>query len=163
MTIWSGGKRDPKPFIPEREALSLRLMIDSFELHAQLAADCIEVGRLHLSKVLLTNDSTYPWLILVPERPGLTEFYELDPMDRYRLSDEIVIASDVLRNLYNPDKMNVAALGNQVPQLHVHVIARKKTDPAWPGPIWGKVPVAPYKAKDLERRLADLRSAFAGP
>jgi len=118
---------------------------------------------LRLSRVLLMNDSSYPWLILVPERAGLREFYELDPMDRYRLSDEIVLASDVLRSLYNPDKLNVAALGNQVPQLHLHVIARRVTDAAWPGPVWGKVPAVPYGKKNLTRRLDELRGAFATP
>ena len=135
-------------------------MTDSFQLHGQLAKDTIEVARWDLSRVLLMNDSTYPWLILVPERLGLRDFHDLDPADLAAMTGEIVRASKSLVAAFKPDKMNVAALGNQVPQLHIHVIARYKDDPAWPGPVWGVRPAEAYDEAALAERLALLQQSF---
>src|SRR5512146_1384973 len=115
-----------------------------FELHPQLAKDCLPLGRLALCRVLLMNDATYPWFILVPERDGVRELFELDADDRLALWDESALLSRALVQAFAPDKLNVAALGNQVPQLHVHHIARYRHDPAWPAPVWGKLPPKPY-------------------
>lgn len=132
-----------------------------FELHDRLAADTIDVTRWPLCRVLLMNDSTYPWLILVPQRPGLREMHHLPAADRHRLMEEIATASAALEVAFTPDKLNVAALGNLVPQLHVHVIARYRTDPAWPGPVWGAAPPQPYAAGDRTAVLSRLRQALA--
>jgi diadenosine tetraphosphate (Ap4A) HIT family hydrolase len=136
-------------------------MPDEFVLDPRLAADTIEVDRWDLSLVLLMNDANYPWLILVPQRPGLRDIHDLLPPDLLRLSAEIVRASNLLIGLFpeggKPDKMNVAALGNQVPQLHVHVIARFVNDPAWPKPVWGAVPPQPYTEVARAQRLKRLR------
>lgn len=115
-----------------------------FLLHERLKADTFEITRLQLSRVLLMNDSSFPWLILVPERENIREIYELEEKDRAVLMEEIALASHIIDHLYKPDKINVGALGNLVPQLHIHVIGRYKTDRAWPGPVWGAGPAMPY-------------------
>src|SRR6185369_2129562 len=107
-----------------------------FSLHPTLARDTVEVARLPLCRVLLMNDRRFPWLILVPEREDAREIVDLAPADRAVLIEKIAQASAALHSLFQPDKLNVGALGNVVPQLHVHVIARFATDPAWPGPVW---------------------------
>lgn len=134
-----------------------------FALHPRLAADTAEVGRLALSRVLLMNDARVPWLVLVPERPGVTELHGLSQAERGLLVEEIAAASRVLERLYGPHKLNVGALGNLVPQLHVHVVARFRDDAAWPGPIWGSGAAIPYDAARLEAERARLRDAFAVP
>ena len=133
-----------------------------FELHPQLAADTIEVDRWACCRVLLMNDASYPWLILVPQRPGLCELHDLPADDLALATGEIVRASQAMERLFEPVKLNVAALGNQVAQLHIHVIARFDDDPAWPKPVWGVAPAVPYDAGGLADRLAALRGAFAG-
>ena len=132
-----------------------------FELHPQLARDCSVVGDLPLSRVLLMNDSNYPWLILVPRRAALRELYELEDADRVQFGRESTAIARSLMQLFAGDKFNVAALGNQVPQLHVHHIVRRTTDAAWPRPVWGVVPAAPYAGDELGRLLARLRAEFA--
>lgn len=132
-----------------------------FELHDRLAADTTAVTTLGLSRVLLLRDARWPWLILVPERDGITEIHQLGPADRALLIEEVARAGAALEQLYTPDKINVGALGNMVPQLHVHVIARRRDDPAWPGPVWGHGSAVPYADDDLTRRLADLKTALA--
>lgn len=132
-----------------------------FVLHPQLAADTIEVTRLVLSSVRLMNDRSWPWLILVPERRDLVELIDLAAADRRILIEEVALASSVLRDLFQPDKLNVAALGNQVGQLHVHVIARRHRDAAWPRPIWGTQPPVAYSARDRETTVAALQDGFA--
>jgi len=117
-----------------------------FSLDPTLAGDCLILGDLPLCRVLLLNDSRYPWLVLVPRRAGMAEIIDLDPQDRTRLLDEIVLASEVLKTAAEPDKLNIGALGNKVRQLHVHVMARFASDPAWPGPVWGHSPAVPYPA-----------------
>lgn len=134
----------------------------SFILHPVLAGDTVEVTRLPLCRVLLMKDRRFPWLILVPERDAVREIHELTPADRAELIEEIARASEILTRLFRPDKVNVGALGNIVPQLHVHVVARFAGDPAWPGPVWGSGPAAPYEDAALEalrNRLAEAWEA----
>ncbi len=129
----------------------------AFSLDPRLAADTHPLGDLALSRLLLMNDETYPWLVLVPRRAGLVELIDLAPDERHVLMDEIALVSEALRDVTRPVKLNVGALGNMVRQLHVHVIARFETDPAWAGPVWGKVPARPYSensARDVAERLA---------
>ncbi len=127
-----------------------------FELDPRLAADTVELARWPLCRVLLMNDANYPWLILVPAKPDLRDIDQLGESDRHVLIDEIARASGILRRIVNPHKLNVAALGNQVAQLHVHVIARFTTDPAWPRPVWGVVPAKRYD----DAALAAFRTRF---
>lgn len=107
-----------------------------FLLDPTLEADTVPVGRMALSRVLLMNDARFPWVILVPERPGVSELIDLNGADRVLLMEEIATASHALKRTFDPDKLNVASLGNKVRQLHVHVIARFVSDAAWPGPVW---------------------------
>jgi diadenosine tetraphosphate (Ap4A) HIT family hydrolase len=116
----------------------------TFELDPQLAADTYSLGRLPLSRVLMMNDARYPWLILVPERMGISEIIELSDSDQQQLMHEIGIASKVLQAGFQPDKLNIGALGNRVRQLHIHVLGRFVSDEAWPGPVWGHSPARPY-------------------
>ena len=132
-----------------------------FRLHERLAADTVDVLRWPLSRVLLMNDRTYPWLILVPERPGLKDLHDLAPTDHVQVMAEINRASRALQHLCRPDKINVAALGNMVPQLHIHVIARFTSDPAWPRPVWGVQPAEPYNEAEKKATLARLKDTFA--
>lgn len=128
-----------------------------FELDPRLAADTVELAHWKLCRVLLMQDANYPWLILVPQCPGLRDFDEVTGADRAVLSDEIGRACGALRTMFKPHKLNVASLGNAVAQLHVHVIARQTTDPAWPKPVWGVAPAKPYAPE----ALADLARRFA--
>ncbi|TCO78897.1 diadenosine tetraphosphate (Ap4A) HIT family hydrolase [Plasticicumulans lactativorans] len=132
-----------------------------FELHPRLAADTVEVCRLPLSHLLLMDDARFPWLILVPARTGARELHRLDPVDRAQLLDEIVRASTALETLFSPDKLNVGALGNLVPQLHVHVVVRRVGDAAWPGPVWGSGSREPYAAPAREALRTRLAAALA--
>jgi diadenosine tetraphosphate (Ap4A) HIT family hydrolase len=132
----------------------------TFALDPRLAADTFEVGELTLCRVLLMNDSRFPWLILVPRRDALSEIHELSADDRTRLVEEAAVAGERLKALTGAKKINTAALGNMVPQLHVHVIARFESDDAWPGPIWGVGTAAPYAPEASAARLAALRGAF---
>ena len=127
-----------------------------FELHAQLAGDCALVGDLPLCRVLLMNDSNYPWLILVPRRAGLRELYELAEPDLAAFWAESATVGRLLMSHFSGDKFNVAALGNQVPQLHVHHVVRRTTDAAWPRPVWGVVPAVSYTADALSALVRDL-------
>ncbi len=133
-----------------------------FTLDARLAADTVPVGCFALSRLLLMNDATYPWLILVPERPGISEIFDLDPDDLEALAAETAVVGRMLKALVAADKINVAALGNVVPQLHVHVIARFATDPAWPGPIWGRVPARAYTVGEAALLVDKISGALVG-
>lgn len=113
-------------------------MTEPFQLHTRLAADCIPVGRLPLSLLLLLNDSRYPWFVLVPQRAGLTEMFDLDSAGQQQLCHESARLSRCMKQAFHADKMNIGILGNLVPQLHVHHIARFSSDPAWPGPVWAQ-------------------------
>jgi diadenosine tetraphosphate (Ap4A) HIT family hydrolase len=133
-------------------------MTNDFNLHPRLAADTIEVGAWPLCRLLLMKDGRFPWLVLVPQRPQLREIHDLLPADRAQLIEEIARASAAMQQAFRADKMNVAALGNQVPQLHVHVIARFVADPAWPNPIWSHGPMSPLSEEARTERLARLQS-----
>jgi diadenosine tetraphosphate (Ap4A) HIT family hydrolase len=133
----------------------------AFELDKRLEGDSVPVCELPLSAVRLMNERSWPWLILVPRRPGLAELIDLDADGRARLMEEIARAAEVLRTLYRPDKLNVAALGNVVHQLHVHVIARLRTDPAWPRPIWNVEPkMEPYEPAALSTEVGRIAAAL---
>lgn len=132
-----------------------------FHLHPRLQEDALEVGDLPLCRVLLMNDARYPWLILVPRIGDAREIIDLDSDDRCRLMEEIAVASAVMREIFEPEKLNVAALGNRVSQLHVHVIARYATDGAWPDPVWGKGSAEPYKTGQVHATLKALREALS--
>ena len=131
--------------------------LGAFELHHRLADDAVLIDDWPLCRVLLMNESAFPWLILVPRREGLRDYHHLSDADLALASGEIVRASRLLETAFTPDKINVAALGNQVSQLHIHVIARFTTDAAWPKPVWGVTPHDPYSPKALEERVAILR------
>jgi diadenosine tetraphosphate (Ap4A) HIT family hydrolase len=131
-----------------------------WSLHPQLARDTIPVGDLALARVLAMNDANYPWAILVPRRPAAVEIIDLDATERGRLMAEIAPVAAALKQLTGCDKLNVAAIGNVVPQLHVHVVARRTDDAAWPRPVWGTVPAKPYAAGDLDAFVAALRRAI---
>lgn len=110
----------------------------SFILHERIEADSAFVTDLELCQVRLLNNATYPWLLLIPRQNDIKETIDLSEPDQLTLMKEIGVASKIMQNLYNPDKLNVAGIGNMVPQLHMHVIARFKTDPVWPHPVWGQ-------------------------
>ncbi len=131
-----------------------------FTLHPQLAKDSVFVSKLKLCRVLLITDATYPWLVLVPERRDIREIHQLDDEDQQVLMQEISFVAESLEALVDADKMNVAALGNMVPQLHVHIIARFEGDPAWPAPVWGAVPKTPYEKHQLEATVSSIRDAL---
>jgi diadenosine tetraphosphate (Ap4A) HIT family hydrolase len=131
-----------------------------FILHQRLKDDTVEVAALALSVVLLMKDRTLPWLILVPRREGASEMHALSKEERAVLIEEITLASKVLEKLYLPDKINIGALGNLVPQLHIHVVGRFKTDRAWPGPVWGKDGAEPYTEAELGKTVCALKEAF---
>ena len=133
-----------------------------FVLHSTLVNDTVVLGDFPLSKVLLSRDANYPWCILVPRRSGKREIHHLAQVDRQQLMIESCHLAEVMADLFVPDKMNVAALGNLVPQLHLHHVARFKTDKAWPKSIWGAHPPGEYAKKDLQALVARLRSALAG-
>lgn len=123
-----------------------------FRLHPQLQADCAPLGRFALCRLLLLNDANYPWFILVPERENISEIYQLSPEDQSQLLRESSYLSQRLAEHFKADKMNVAALGNVTPQLHIHHIVRYRDDPAWPAPVWGKAPPRPYDNAALAER-----------
>lgn len=132
----------------------------SWTLHPRLAADTHHVASLGLSELLLMDDRLHPWLILVPRIADAVEWIDLDPSDRHRLLDETALAGRVLRALHAPDKLNIAALGNVVEQLHVHVVARFHDDVAWPRPVWGAAPAQPYGAAERDAVIGRLRDAI---
>ncbi len=136
-------------------------MESAFSLHPQLAADTVPVGDLALSRVLLANDANYPWLILVPRRPGMTELIDLDDTDRHRLTTETDAAARMLKSITECEKLNVAALGNVVAQLHIHVIGRRHSDKAWPRPVWGAAPATAYDPAVRDGFIAALRNGLS--
>jgi diadenosine tetraphosphate (Ap4A) HIT family hydrolase len=128
-----------------------------YELHPQLAADSHPLASLALCDLRLLDDANYPWLVLVPRVAGARELIDLGTDQRRQLSDEIDLAARLLRDVFRPFKLNVAALGNLVPQLHVHAIARFEGDPAWPAPVWGRVAARPYEPEALVERMQALQ------
>lgn len=131
-----------------------------FKLHSRLAEDCFQLGDFSLSRLLLMNDTNYPWFILVPRIPEISEIYHLSQTDQVQLSVESSALSETIMRLFNGDKMNIAALGNVVPQLHIHHVVRFKTDKAWPDPVWGKFAPVFYDQDGIDKLKARLVSAF---
>ena len=132
-----------------------------FALDPRIADATIPVGDLPLCSVLLQNDARFPWLVLVPRRADLSEVTDLSDSDAGRLMEEVRIATRVMLDLSRPDKVNVAALGNVVPQLHVHVVGRFRSDPAWPGPVWGLGEAKPYPAHAAAGLVERAAALFA--
>ncbi|HEX4873242.1 MAG TPA: HIT domain-containing protein [Nevskiaceae bacterium] len=133
----------------------------TFTLHPRLAADTHWVADWPLCRLLLMDDAQYPWAILVPRRAGLRELYQLDAADRAQLLAESCALGEALMRQFGGHKLNVAALGNLVPQLHLHHVVRQEGDPAWPAPVWGRAPPQPYAEPALGQRLALLRGLRA--
>jgi diadenosine tetraphosphate (Ap4A) HIT family hydrolase len=129
----------------------------AWTLHPQLEKDTVNIGDMPLSRVLVIKDANYPWLLLVPRRPDITELIDLDEVEQAQLTTEINRVARALKDVTKPDKLNIAALGNMVPQLHVHIIARRKSDVAWPRPVWGMVPALDHDPQELETFIGALR------
>jgi diadenosine tetraphosphate (Ap4A) HIT family hydrolase len=127
------------------------------DLHPQLQQDCLLIGRFTLCRLLLLRDANYPWFILAPDREGITEIFQLSETDQLQLLRESSQLSSALVERFHADKLNIAALGNVVPQLHIHHIVRYRHDPAWPAPVWGRVAVRPYTPEGVSTVLATLR------
>ena len=125
-------------------------------IHAQLQADCLVIGRFPLCHLLLLQDANYPWCILVPDREDVSEIHQLSDADQQQLIRESSQLARVLEKTFSPDKLNIAALGNIVPQLHLHHIVRYRNDPSWPAPVWGRVTPRPYGEQQLAALLEKL-------
>ena len=130
---------------------------NAWSLHPRLKEDTIDIGDLPLSRVLAIKDANYPWLLLVPRRPDIVEIIDLDEVEQAQLMSEISRAARALKAITGCDKLNVAALGNMVPQLHVHIIARRSGDAAWPRPVWGVVPPLAHDAEEVQKFISALR------
>ena len=139
----------------------ITMLESNWSLDPQLAQDTVPVGDLPLARVLLANDANYPWLILVPRLPGLVELIDLEENAQVQLLGEISAAARALKKITTCDKLNIAALGNQVAQLHVHVIARRRSDAAWPKPVWGVKPALAYAQGEQAKLSGSLRDALA--
>jgi diadenosine tetraphosphate (Ap4A) HIT family hydrolase len=129
-------------------------------IHAQLLADCLVIGRFPLCHLLLAKDANYPWCILVPDREGVSEIHQLSDADQQQLIRESSQLARVLQAVFSPDKLNIAALGNIVPQLHIHHIVRYRDDPAWPAPVWGRVVPLTYTEQQLATLLEKLAAGL---
>lgn len=132
-----------------------------FEMDKRLTQDTIVLGDLALCRVLLMNDSRYPWLILVPRCAAASEVFDLTAEQQRELWQESSFLGQVLKGLYQADKINIATLGNVVSQLHMHVLVRMQNDPAWPAPVWGRGEAQPYLAEDIAQISVRLRTALA--
>ena len=135
------------------------------DLHPQLKKDCIALGEFTLCSLLLLNDVNYPWFILLPNRVGITEIHQLSETDQKQLMTESVFFSHCLEQVFHADKLNIAALGNVVPQLHIHHIARFTTDACWPAPVWGAISATPYdedQLKTINKQLLNWFNANTG-
>ena len=133
-----------------------------FVLDTRLHEDTWLIGDFPLCRLLLSNDSNYPWFILVPRREGISELFQLDDGDQQLMWSETTALAGLLKGLFGADKMNVATLGNVVSQLHMHVIARYQADAAWPGPVWGKHSAKPYTQAEVDVIRGKLKSALDG-
>jgi diadenosine tetraphosphate (Ap4A) HIT family hydrolase len=132
-----------------------------FALDPRLQQDTLPIGDFPLCRLLLSNDSNYPWFILVPRREDISEIFQLDVADQQQLWQETTALAEMLKDSFDADKLNVAALGNVVSQLHMHVIVRKREDAAWPAPVWGKHPANPYNAEQVAVIRERLRLVLA--
>jgi len=128
-----------------------------FALDQRLQQDTLTIGDFPLCRLLLSNDSNYPWFILVPRINGISEVFQLSVIDQQKLWNETTTLAQLLSEGFGADKMNIGALGNVVSQLHVHVIVRKRDDMAWPAPVWGKHPARPYTEEQVAAIRARLR------
>jgi diadenosine tetraphosphate (Ap4A) HIT family hydrolase len=135
--------------------------MENFTLHPQLQADSFLVGNLALSQLLMMNDNQYPWFVLVPRRHDVSEIYQLDTEDRSLLMAESCMLAEALQNIYSPDKLNIAAIGNLVPQLHIHHVVRYRTDKAWPAPIWGQYPPVAMTAEQAESLMSEIKMSMS--
>ena len=133
-----------------------------FELHTQLAADTVPVGQFRLSLVRLHRDATYPWMVLVPKRENMREIFHLSEEDQQQLMRESSHLSEVMTSIFAPTKMNIAAIGNIIPQLHIHHVARYDNDAAWPRSIWGVTEPNEYHADKLQKLLERLHASLVG-
>lgn len=136
--------------------------MSEFILHPTLEKDTITLGNLELCRVLLMNEQQFPWLILVPRRTELTELYQLDEDEQQQALRESVLISELIMHYFKGDKLNTGALGNLVPQLHLHHIVRFKNDPAWPNPVWGNFRARPYSNKDCLKLTKTLQHLIKG-
>jgi diadenosine tetraphosphate (Ap4A) HIT family hydrolase len=157
---WFGPILRSETTIP-RVPPKLRPMTAAFALDPRLAADALPIGDLPLSSVLLMNDARFPWLVLAPRIAGVSEVTDLAEADAAALMTEIRVATRVMLDLARPDKVNFGALGNVVPQLHVHVVGRFRSDPAWPGPVWGFGARTPYPAHAAAALIERAVALFA--
>jgi diadenosine tetraphosphate (Ap4A) HIT family hydrolase len=130
----------------------------SFKLHPQLEKDCIVLGKFDLCQLLLINDSQFPWFILVPQRENVEEIYQLTATEQITLIQESSYLAEKLATIFDADKLNIAAIGNIVSQLHLHHVVRYRNDKAWAAPIWGKFAAVPYSTQQLEDLKAKLTS-----
>lgn len=128
-----------------------------FTLDSRLQQDCLLVGDFPLCRLLLMNDASYPWFILVPRREEVSEIFQLDGADQRQLWQETSLLAETLKDTFAADKMNVATLGNVVSQLHMHVIVRRRDDAAWPAPVWGRQPARPYEDAQIRQIIDKLR------
>jgi diadenosine tetraphosphate (Ap4A) HIT family hydrolase len=131
-----------------------------WSLHSRLEKDTMSAGDLPLSRVLAVIDANFPWVLLVPRRAGASEIIDLAEPEQAQLMIEIARVASALKSITGCDKLNVAAIGNVVPQLHIHVVARRAGDAAWPKPVWGAVPAKPYAAGELEPFITALRDTI---
>jgi diadenosine tetraphosphate (Ap4A) HIT family hydrolase len=129
----------------------------TWTLHSQLEKDTINIGDLPLSRVVVIKDANYPWLLLIPRRPEVVEVIDLDEVAQAQLMTEISRVARALKEVTRCDKLNIAALGNLVPQLHVHVIARRSGDAAWPRPVWGVAPALAHDPEEVAAFISALR------
>ena len=134
--------------------------MQDFELHPRLAHDCEVIADLALCRVLLMKDASYPWIIMVPKVDNIQEIHQLHVDDQQQLIKEVTFVSEKMEKLFHADKMNIGALGNMVPQLHIHVIARYKKDAAWPNPVWGNTPALAYGDDDLGKRIREIQEVL---
>jgi|TARA_B110000208_G_scaffold136681_1_gene165162 diadenosine tetraphosphate (Ap4A) HIT family hydrolase len=132
-----------------------------FQLHERLMTDTLLVGEFPLCLLLLSRDANYPWTILVPKRADIKEIYQLNSADRHQLLHESCVLAEAMQGLFSPDKLNIATIGNMVPQLHMHHVARTKTDAAWPGPVWGAVTAIDYSEETLASIQVSLQTRLA--
>ena len=134
----------------------------TFTLHPQLENDAITIGDLTLCRVLLMNNANFPWLVLVPRREGLRELFDLSPTDYRTTMDEVRDVAEKFAQHTGAHKMNIAALGNMVPQLHIHIIARFTHDDAWPNPVWNSGAAStPYTSQNGAEKIAEIRSILS--
>lgn len=131
-----------------------------FILHQQLQQDTFKIGHFVLSEILLINNASLPWVILVPRRENILEWHHLKPSEQLQLHKESMLISSLLMSTFNGDKLNIGALGNLVPQLHLHHVVRFKEDPVWPEPVWGKLAPNPYYKQQANRIIEQIQTGL---